>query len=172
MQIAVDTREQRPYTFEGYPAIAAPVKLTSGDYSLVGFEADIAIERKAAGDLIGCLTGERERFFRELERLRGYQAAALVVEAPYSAIAGGEYRSKMNPGAAVQSLIAIMQRYRMPVFFAESREQGEFFTYHFLRHFCRLNWNKYRAMSMQKTVHDSAKDLMTPDYKEQRDGDE
>ena len=79
-QIVTDTREQHPFSFEGYPVEVKPRALPTGDYSLDGFEDRIAIERKAAGDLLSCMTGGRERFTRELERLRGYEAAAVVVE--------------------------------------------------------------------------------------------
>ena len=80
LQIIQDTREQYPFSFEGYPVEVKPGTLPTGDYSLDGFEDRIAIERKAAGDLISCMTGGRERFRRELERLRGYEAAAVVVD--------------------------------------------------------------------------------------------
>ena len=150
MQIIVDTREQNAYNFSGYSVEIMPGTLTSGDYSLAGFTDLVAVERKELSDLLGCLTHDRPRFTRELERLRGFEAAALVVEAPYSTIASGSYRSKIDPDAATQSLVSIMANYRLPVFFANSRADAEFFTYNFLRHFLRHAEQRYKAIEKQK----------------------
>ena len=152
MQIITDTREQAPYTFNRYPVEVIPGTLTAGDYSLPGFTDEVAIERKELGDLIGCLTHDRDRFTRELERLRGYQSAALLIEAPLAIIQAGRYRSHMKPDAAVQSIFSIMQRYRMPVFFAKDRTAGEAFVYDFLRHFLRHAAERYKAIASQGEV--------------------
>ena len=150
MRIKVDTREQTPYLFKRYSAVEViPGTLTAGDYSIPGFEDEVAIERKELGDLIGCLSHDRERFTRELERLRGYQSAALLVEAPFAVIKAGRYRNHMNPDAAVQSILSIMQKYRMPVFFAADRTAGEAFVYDFLRHFIRHAAERYKAITAQ-----------------------
>lgn len=147
MRIIRDTREQNPYLFRGYPVELSTGTLNAGDYSLPGFCDVVAVERKELGDLLGCLTHDRARFTRELERLRGYQAAALVVEASYNTICAGAYRSRMTPEAAIQSLVSIMEKYRMPVFFAENRSAGERFAYDFLRHFARHALQRYRAIA-------------------------
>lgn len=149
MQIITDTREQAPYTFNRYPVEVIPGTLTAGDYSLPGFTDEVAIERKELSDLLGCLTHDRERFTRELERLRGYQSAALLIEAPLAIIQAGRYRSHMKPEAAVQSIYSIMQRYRMPVYFAKDRTDGEKFVYDFLRHFIRHAAERYKAIASQ-----------------------
>lgn len=149
MRIITDTREQTPYTFNRYPVEVISGTLTAGDYSLPGFTDEVAIERKELSDLMGCLTHDRDRFTRELERLRGYQSAALLIEAPFSFIRAGRYRSRMKPDAAVQSILSIMQKYRMPVFFAADRQAGEAFVYDFLRHFIRHAAERYKAIEKQ-----------------------
>lgn len=149
MQIIADTREQAPYTFNRYPVDVIPGTLTAGDYSVPGFTDEVAIERKELSDLMGCLTHDRERFMRELDRLRGYQSAALLVEAPFALIKAGRYRSHIKPDAAVQSILSIMQRYRMPVFFVADRTEGESFVFHFLRHFLRHAAERYKAIEKQ-----------------------
>jgi ERCC4-type nuclease len=117
--IIIDTREQAPLAF------SLPTErgmLVSGDYSIKGLERFIAIERKSPNDLVGCLKGEqRERFERELSRLRGLDYGALVVECDLAALAAGRYRSKMKPQGVVQSLMAFSVRYRLPVFFCPDR---------------------------------------------------
>lgn len=146
LKITTDTREQNPYLFTGYPVEIITGTLNAGDYSIPGFTDLVAVERKELSDLLGCLTHDRDRFTRELERLRGYQTAALLIEARLETIQAGKYRSRMNPGAAVQSIISIMERYRLPVFFAPDRKAGERFIYDFLRHFATHAADRYKAI--------------------------
>ena len=133
--IVVDSREKCPFSFRDYEVTLTTAALPSGDYTLLGFESEVAVERKATDDLIACLGVNRERFVRELARLRGYQAAVVVVEGALSDLELGAYRSKMSPLSAVQSVVALTQRYRMPFHFAGDRRKAEFFTFNFLRHF-------------------------------------
>ena len=121
MKIIVDTREQLCYKFQT-PSIRGTLK--TGDYSIEGFEDKISIEKKELGDLLGCLTIGRDRFERELERSKSYEYFALVIESTLADIATGNYRSKMNPKSAVQSLLAFSVRYRLPVFFVGNRVYG------------------------------------------------
>ena len=147
MKIIIDTREQRPFDFsqfEGCEIVSGT--LETGDYSVLGFASEIAVERKSIDDLIGCLTHDRDRFRRELERLRGYNSALLVIETPFNAIRGGFYRGRMNPEAAAQSVISMSQKYRLPVFFASSKTEGAYFTFHFLRHFLRHEAEKVKRL--------------------------
>lgn len=146
MRIVIDSREQEPFSFEGYPVEIERGTLTTGDYSVPGFEDRVAVERKSLGDLLGCLTHDRERFTRELERLRGYESTVVVVEAPFDALADGRYRSRMKPASAVQSVISIVQAYRMPFWFAGDRRSAERFVFDFLRHFCRHTEARFAAV--------------------------
>lgn len=152
MLIAIDTREQSPYDFAGYDVQTQPGALTAGDYSVPGFFDEIAIERKELSDLLGCLTHDRDRFMRELDRLRGYRSAAIVVEAPLSRIMAGKYRSHIPPAVALQSLLSIMANYRIPILFADDREAGERYTYDLLRHFLRHEEQRYRAIVKQGSI--------------------
>lgn len=148
LKIICDNREQNGYTFSAFPeVVATPGTLTTGDYTLAGFADRLAIERKELSDLISCLTHDRDRFTRELERLRGFEAAAVVVEAKYSDIEKGRYRSRMTPAAATQSIISIMVNYRLPFFFAGTRSAGEQFTLDFIRHYHRHAVERYKAIA-------------------------
>jgi hypothetical protein len=114
----IDSREQKPYCFTG-PSVVAT--LETGDYSLAGLESQVAVERKEINDLIACLTIERNRFERELQRGRSFDYFALVVEASLEDLANGRYRSQMNIKAAVQSLLAMSVRFRLPVWLVHNR---------------------------------------------------
>lgn len=159
MKILIDSREQNPYSFSGFDVEPITTALPSGDYSLPGFTDRVAVERKELNDLLGCLTHDRDRFKRELERLRSYESAALVIEAPFEAIAAGAYRSRMVPEAAIQSLYAIMAAYRMPVFFAGDRDGGEQFVFDFLRHCARHAERRWKAVCNWKNEKSTGKPL-------------
>ena len=120
--IKIDTREQQPYEFENLSEVGT---IPIGDYSICGLENHIAIERKELNDLIGCLTTDRDRFERELFKGRSLDYFGLVIECSLSDLANGHYRSQMGPKSAIQSLLAFSVRYRLPIFFAESREYGQ-----------------------------------------------
>ena len=141
MTILIDTREKIPFFFQT-PSIVGTVP--TGDYSLVGFEDRVAIERKERNDLVACLKngkpGEpqnRDRFERELERSRALEYFAVVVEAPWKDIAAGRYTSRMHPNAVVQSLLTFSVRYRLPLFFADNRQHARMITESLLLKFAR-----------------------------------
>ncbi len=130
MKIIVDTREQNPFTFARFPVEIERAALPAGDYSLPGFEDRVAIERKELNDLIGCLKGaNRERFERELAKLRFYDLGAVVVEASLENVSRGHYRSGMKAHSALQSIFAFQVRYRVPFVWAGNREGAEYTTY-------------------------------------------
>ncbi len=147
LQIIQDSREQAPFRFEGYPCTVEVGTLPSADYSLHGFIDRIGIERKSLQDLIGCLGVERDRFTRELARLRGYDSAAVVVEAPVVALRTGRYLGRLDAGSAWQSIVAFSMRYRVPFFFCQDRADAEQVTFDFLRHYARDRWREFAALT-------------------------
>jgi len=147
MKILIDTREKLPYQFETASEVGTvPV----GDYSICGLENHIAIERKELNDLVGCLTGGRERFEKELHKGRALDYFAVVVEASLSDLAKGNYRSQMQPKAAVQSLLAFSVRYRLPVFFCETREYGQRVTESLLLKYTRELEKKHKLLTTEE----------------------
>ncbi|HOI96702.1 MAG TPA: ERCC4 domain-containing protein [Syntrophobacter fumaroxidans] len=137
MTVIVDSREQTPYTFEGYDVEIERGTLSTGDYSLAGYEDQIAIERKSLNDLVACLSHERPRFEKELRRARALDFFFVVVEASLEDIARGRYRSQMRPHAALQSMMTFMIRYRTLFVFAGSRSGAEYTTHALLTKYAR-----------------------------------
>lgn len=130
-QIVIDTREQRSWSFGDVPTVRAA--LPSGDYSFLGGELTIALERKELGDFVACCTHERDRFERELERLRSYDFAAVIVEAEMGQVWAGEYHSRALPQAIIGSAAAFHVDYGVPVIFAHSRQRAADFALRILR---------------------------------------
>lgn len=143
LTIAIDSREQCPYEFEGHTEVKG---LSVGDYSLAGLEHLISIERKTVDDLIACLTTGRDRFERELYKGRALDYFAFVVEASLSDIANGRYQSDMLPKAAIQSLVAFSVRYRLPVWFCDNRKYGQRVTESLLQKYVREIEKRHEAV--------------------------
>ncbi len=123
-KIAIDTREQLRYMFDGYESYRTT--LTTGDYSLEGFESVLAVERKNHSDAWGCLTEGRKRFERCLERLSQLDRAAIVIEASMAEFCIPPPQIKrVNAATAMGSYISWSTKWRIPVFFAENRQWGE-----------------------------------------------
>jgi len=131
--ILIDSREQAPFTFEGFNVETETATLNTGDYSLAGFEHVVAVERKELDDLIACLQGtDRERFERELSRGAALHRFCVVVEASLEDISRHRYRSRMEPKAALQSLFAFQIRYGATFLFCGSRAGAEYACHGFL----------------------------------------
>ncbi|MBZ0172619.1 MAG: ERCC4 domain-containing protein [Phycisphaerales bacterium] len=129
--VVIDTREQRPYAFPR----SVVRTLSSGDYSIEGYETVVAIERKSKEDAYGTIGGGRERFHREVERLAGYDYAAIVVESSLPAFLKPPPYSQLHPNAAIGTLLSWSVRYRLPVLFAGDREHAQAATHHLLKRF-------------------------------------
>jgi len=145
--IVTDNREQDAYTFEGKDCEVVPGSLMTGDYSLLHLEDKVSVERKSLPDLVACLVGAgRERFERELARARGYDCFSVIIEAHFTELAAGQYRSKMNAHSACQSVLTFQTRYGVPFFFAGSRKAGEYVTFSILSKYLREAETKYKRI--------------------------
>lgn len=103
--VVIDTREKTPLKFP--PGIKTVVKgLVTGDYSVLGLEKFIAVERKNLADLLACVGSDRRRFDEELHRLMAFDARAVVVEASRGHVLMGNGRSRVDPKAVEGSLVA------------------------------------------------------------------
>ena len=98
-----DTREQLPLNLQ--PLQVKVGTLATGDYSVKGLEQFVAIERKSREDLIACVGAERERFERELNRLRAYDVRAVVCETTWGDLEIGQWRGKVTPKQAIGSVL-------------------------------------------------------------------
>ncbi len=150
MTIICDSREQRPLSFLNCSAdiTVKAGALACGDYSIEHFENRIAIERKSMSDLIGSISTGRDRFFRELDRARGLESFAIVVEGAWQDLLSGNYRSKMTPAAASATCAAIMARYHFPMLFAGTRDNAALFVASFFRQWLRGKAHELEAIQM------------------------
>lgn len=128
MLILVDSREQKPYTFDGYRWTVKPLKI--GDYSVSGYSKLIAVERKSRMDWCSCLTKAGwPRFIKQLERMSELRCGLLVVE---SNLWDRNIFGQMPAGARMHRALEIVLNY-VPVLFAGNRSGGKSATLAFLK---------------------------------------
>jgi len=126
----IDTREQNPLNLvlkDDMPVKTTISSLYTGDYSIKGLENHVAIERKSLPDLMGCIGQQRERFEKEILRLKAYPVRALVVESTWADIEAGAYRAKVHPSAAIGSLLGWVGQ-SIPVLMAGDHKKAGVFV--------------------------------------------
>lgn len=120
--LLVDTREQRPLQFSHLPAESAT--LYTGDYSVRGAGRIFAVERKSLADLAGSLTRERDRFMKEMHRLRGYRFPYLLAIGDDMELSRLIAQGRLKLHQVEHSLRAIQSRYGVHVERAYTDEQA------------------------------------------------
>jgi len=138
-----DTREQCPLDLS--PLQFEPGTLATGDYSVKGLEHVVAIERKSAEDMLGCIGRERERFDREIQRLLAYPVRAIVVEAGWQFFERGEWRGNVTPNQAIGSLLGWITA-GVPIVMAYDHERAGRFVSRMLFTAARRRWREARAL--------------------------
>lgn len=139
----VDTREQTPLNLA--PLAVEVGTLPTGDYSIKGMEALVAVERKSLPDFLACVGRERERFDREVQRLLAYPTRALVVEATWAVVEMGSWtNSRVKPAAAIGSLIGWIE-IGLPVILAGDHERAGRYVARLLFTAARRRWRELRA---------------------------
>jgi ERCC4-type nuclease len=139
----VDTRERRPLDLS--PLRSCYGTLPTGDYSVLGLEHVVAIERKSLPDLVGCVGRHRRRFDREVQRLLAFPVRALVVEASWSELEAGNWEGRVKPAAAIGSALGWVAS-GLPVLMAGNRRQAGRFISRLLWIAAQRRWRESRAL--------------------------
>jgi hypothetical protein len=116
-----DTREQAGW-LELFQTPCTTGTLQFGDYSVLGLEALIAIERKSLPDLLGSLTQGRDRFETELKRARSLHKFYVLVECSLSDLLVQDFGklSRATPRSIWGTVCTWSTRYH-PFIFANDR---------------------------------------------------
>ncbi len=117
-----DTREQNPYG----PLFRTPHvvgTLACGDYSVLGLEQLISIERKSLQDLLGSLTSSSDRFEAELKLARRYHKFFVIVECSARDLLVDDFGrlSKAHP-RSIWGTIAVWSTRYVPFIFGHDRQ--------------------------------------------------
>ena len=149
--LAVDTREQAPWTFTDIAIggkrwlVKRQVQtLATGDYSIVGCEDRIVIERKSPADFTATISAGNARFRAEFERMQEIlhygeglgHFCCVIVEGCMATIC--DDLDDTTSGRRITSDVVIgwcaswPRRYGVPVFFAGDRRHAELLAFRLL----------------------------------------
>lgn len=151
-QVIIDSREQQPFRFlncDPWKIIGTQCfKLDDGDYSIVGLDRQVTIERKSISDLLGSISADRERFEREFERMQRLKFSAVVVEGQLSDVLR---HARDSTGLALKSIIGTFDawRIRYPTVhwvFCLDRRHAELQTLGLLTHFWKEEQKRRKEM--------------------------
>ncbi len=148
LTILRDTRERRPWEFDGYPVETSDVTLSTGDYTLPTwcthekrtdtYHPRFALERKSGDDFINSLTWGRDRFKAELRRATDWpRPLSIVVEGSWEAITNerGCMRSRdVHPDQIIGTVSAWEQYYNVSFHFTGTRRKAELCGFYLLVH--------------------------------------
>ena len=129
LEVVVDTREQRHWTFEGRDVVLVHDKLDCGDYAVrLDGEVVAVVERKRKSDFASGLM--RGRALPQLAALSRLPRAAVVVESSYARV----LNSKRITRKRMADLIATAQASypTVPTVYGGNRAGAEEWTWHFL----------------------------------------
>lgn len=145
--IVIDNAEQLPFTFRGIKADLGDGghevlvnttrrELFTGDYTLLGFENEICIERKSKADLYRSLTHDRARFLREVSRLNAIPQAYIVVECSLGGLLTPPEFTKVEPKTVLRTIYSWQMKFQgLNWMFFDNRRFAEVQTFRILRMF-------------------------------------
>lgn len=177
-KVLIDSAEQQPFSFHGLTADAdhqyRPLVVNYefitlgrhphglGDYSIEGYVGRCHVERKSMEDCHSTVMGweetngvsRRDRFKSELENLSKIDAAMVVVEASLEMCLSkipewGIKPAHENRKIFNRTVIGMLQDYKVPWLFCDTRRLAEVETFLFLQRFWRKDQEKIRAAAKE-----------------------
>jgi len=152
--VLVDSREQTPlYLFANHPnwfGGEQRVALKAGDYSVLGMEDVMALERKSMADAIGSTIAGRERFIRSCARLAKFRWKAILIEASYEEMKTPYYLfedlvTEAHPNAVCGTFDAIEAKFGIPILYSSrnrnlaSEKAASWLSKHFMYWWLEIN---------------------------------
>ena len=123
--VVEDSREQTPLSFDGFRGVdVVRYGLKTGDYSIQNKEDKICFERKSVPDLVQTLIEGHSRFLKEIERMKSFKRAYILIEHT----AGTVYRYCERHGwegrfdTIIQSLLAYACHAGVRIRFCKDRQ--------------------------------------------------
>jgi len=116
------------------------IKLPCGDFSVMGEECNIFVERKTTSDLCGSFTHDRDRFERMWVRAIDLRVKHkyLLIEGDMKEVLSGDYRSAVVPQSLIGSLMSWSMKYGFNWFFVPNIKAGEETIYRLMLNYKRL----------------------------------
>lgn len=141
--IVIDSAEHLGYTFGRFTnwfSGSVRKRLKVGDYTILGMEVEIAVERKTVPDLVNSIIQDRKDFIEKCERLSTFRKKCLVIEGTLGAIKTPYEDSNAHPNAVLGSLVAAQERWNIPIHFLDNLLLAEEFVASMLSKYHAYRW--------------------------------
>ncbi len=141
--VVIDSAEHMGYTFKRFTNWFSGTKrrrLPAGDYTLLGMEDEITVERKSLPDLVNSIIQKRGAFISRCERLSSFRKKCFVIEGTLSALKTPYTESRAHPNAVLGSIIAAQERWDIPVHFLDNFLLAEEFVASMLSKYHAYRW--------------------------------
>jgi DNA excision repair protein ERCC-4 len=141
--VIIDSAEHMGYTFGRFTNWFSGTirkRLPAGDYTLLGMEKEIAVERKTLPDLVNSIIQERGNFISRCEKLSSFKKKCFVIEGTLSSLKTPYAESQAHPNAVLGSIIAAQERWDIPVHFLDNFLLAEEFVASMLSKYHAYRW--------------------------------
>jgi LSD1 subclass zinc finger protein len=141
--VVIDSAEHMGYKFERFTNWFSGTirkRLPIGDYTLMGMEGEVAVERKTLPDLVNSIIQDRRDFIEKCERLSKFRKKSLIIEGSLSGVKTPYEDSRAHPNAVLGSLIAAQERWDIPIHFLDDFVLAEEFVASMLSKYHAYRW--------------------------------
>jgi hypothetical protein len=141
--VVIDSAEHMGYRFERFTnwfAGSVRKRLKVGDYTVLGLEEEVAVERKTVPDLVNSIIQDRKDFIEKCERLSTFRKKCLVIEGSLSLVKTPYDETQAHPNAVLGSLLAAQERWEIPVYFLDDFILAEEFVASMLSKYHAYRW--------------------------------
>jgi hypothetical protein len=146
--IIIDTREQKPFKFNGLNTVVS--KIDYGDYALSS-SPEVSVERKSLSDFLGTMSGGFERFEKEIVRAgRSGGYVVVITESPLNDVLYQKRRFGKCSSDFISHKIRLLMRSHSNIqfIFAKNRPHAEELTLKVLQ------WgNRVRKIDLQYFIN-------------------
>ncbi len=139
----IDSGEHMGYKFERFSNWFAGTirkRLPIGDYTILGMEDEVAVERKTLPDLVRSIIQERKGFIKKCESLSVFKKKCIVIEGSTTSLKTPYEDSQTHPNAVYGSLLAAQERWDIPVYFLDNFLLAEEFVASMLSKYHAYRW--------------------------------
>ncbi len=139
----IDSQEHMGYKFERFSNWFAGTihkRLRIGDYTILGMEDEVVVERKTLPDLVRSIIQERKDFIKKCEGLSVFEKKCIVIEGSTTSLKTPYEDSQTHPNAVFGSLLAAQERWDIPVYFLDNFLLAEEFVASMLSKYHAYQW--------------------------------
>ena len=146
--IAIDKQEKKPYIFDNIldnkdwkgrtPRLVIPttrVHLLTGDYTLIGYEDSVTVERKSREDLWNSIFHDRQNFVEKLERMELMAKSFVMIECNWDEMLTNPEFAGGNPKSLSRTVQSWIIRYPTQWINVPNREFAQILTFRLLQRF-------------------------------------